>query len=913
MQKIIGCWVLFLSLCSLAQNRVDLFTFDQFDEGFTRSVFQKPFPGPHVESRVEDIPVSSLPPAARRAHAGEGGVLVVSGTMRSDTTQTMRPFTVIPGANWSGADSIGYSVWVPPHMQPHCSTWIQMETGLDWRRWESPRRVELVPGTWNKLRISVQDTIETFNLAQVGKFAIFLKGRSTENTEVSFYIDSVIAYCQSSLYPLPDYSLWHPTDTIANTVHIDAATYGGTVSEDLFSFNHSLLGTDNNAFYQQALRQAGPGIIRMWNFAVDWNPAPGVYDFSEWEAALEYALDAGWSAMITLGRVPHWNAYEYKPGEVIAKGPGAEENITHRLNGPPLDYEAFAESYAALITHLNSVKNYGVRYVEIWNEPDLPFWGGTQAEYNKLVAVTARALRQADSSIKICAGVYSSPQALEQRLEQLLQTVDTKDIDYISHHRYFNASPRMSSAELVSLLPTFEHGPHLTRSILQKVQKQTGKPTGHIGVIMSESSVNPSLEYMPRIETSWYAVFWAAGLHHLIRHNVEVATYFTFNGYLWGTMHRKRRPVYWVFELLNSKASIGGGRWLRSSWASADIRVSAVRKKLNENQEQFSLLLINTNTESKAIQNTIVLRDKKLPDTLLAYTIADTGYAPPRVDTVIAHSDSSFSITVGPMRVCVVHTIAKADPQGYRAMQLFTPEVSAGAQGLALSGQYSFDKNPFIFSSAPETVTIDAELSEFTNAPHYFINQKHQVIEGIDHWDGPQDASASVQAMWDSSYLYLGVRVTDDRAIKNSSNDIADAWKADAIEIYVSTHKIYAGRSTKSAYDYQLIATQLSDGSNPGVVYSYDGPGKGIRNSVVPGAQVALLPNESGYTAEIKIPARAFYDVTAFSAGQNLRIDIGLCDSDSPAGPPRRQSHLLWNSQRNSWDSPDEWGLAQLQ
>jgi xylan 1,4-beta-xylosidase len=40
-------------------------------------------------------------------------------------------------------------------------------------------------------------------------------------------------------------------------------------------------------------------------------------------------------------------------------------------------------------------------YFEVWNEPNLDFWTGTQADYFKLYSYTARAIKQIDSRLRV--------------------------------------------------------------------------------------------------------------------------------------------------------------------------------------------------------------------------------------------------------------------------------------------------------------------------------------------------------------------------------------------------------------------------------------------------------------------------------------------------------------------------------
>jgi hypothetical protein len=84
---------------------------------------------------------------------------------------------------------------------------------------------------------------------------------------------------------------------------------------------------------------------------------------------------------------------------------------------PPRDYEKWARICAGIVRHYNegwaNGFHYGIRYWEIWNEPDNepdinnnPMWKGTKEEYFKLYEVTANYLKKEFSSIQV--GGYAS-------------------------------------------------------------------------------------------------------------------------------------------------------------------------------------------------------------------------------------------------------------------------------------------------------------------------------------------------------------------------------------------------------------------------------------------------------------------------------------------------------------------------
>jgi hypothetical protein len=66
---------------------------------------------------------------------------------------------------------------------------------------------------------------------------------------------------------------------------------------------------------------------------------------------------------------------------------------------PPARYEEWAELIAATVRHVNVERRLGVRYWEVWNEPNLwGFWQGSYVEYLRLYDVTVQALAPTPTS-----------------------------------------------------------------------------------------------------------------------------------------------------------------------------------------------------------------------------------------------------------------------------------------------------------------------------------------------------------------------------------------------------------------------------------------------------------------------------------------------------------------------------------
>ena len=71
---------------------------------------------------------------------------------------------------------------------------------------------------------------------------------------------------------------------------------------------------------------------------------------------------------------------------------------------PPDSYEKWAALVKATLEHL--VERYGrdeviTWPVEVWNEPNIPFWAGTMEEYFQLYDYSAKAVKEVDPRIQL--------------------------------------------------------------------------------------------------------------------------------------------------------------------------------------------------------------------------------------------------------------------------------------------------------------------------------------------------------------------------------------------------------------------------------------------------------------------------------------------------------------------------------
>lgn len=116
-------------------------------------------------------------------------------------------------------------------------------------------------------------------------------------------------------------------------------------------------------------------------------------------------------------------------------------------NYVPSDMKKYGEIVKHVVLHYNkgwaNGFHYGIRYWEIWNEPDFtPFWGGTPEEFHELYKSIALAIKSADGSAKIGGPANSSHNDNRGVEESLMKFIVANNLpmDFYTFHHYANTS-----------------------------------------------------------------------------------------------------------------------------------------------------------------------------------------------------------------------------------------------------------------------------------------------------------------------------------------------------------------------------------------------------------------------------------------------------------------------------------------
>jgi hypothetical protein len=199
-------------------------------------------------------------------------------------------------------------------------------------------------------------------------------------------------------------------------------------------------------------------------------------------------------------------------------------------------------------------------------------------------------------------------------------------------------------------------------------------------------------------------------------------------------------------------------------------------------------------------------------------------------------------------------------------------------------------------STAP---TIDGDWNDLPSKEY----PAEIVVYGAANWKSRNDLAASFKIGWDATYLYLGVKVSDDVYVQNATG--ANLFKGDSLEILLDTDvpsDYYV--TTLSPDDFQLGISPGRPNVN-GTKEAYlwlPANLAGSRSQV----KIASLRNDAeGITRiEVAIPW-ALFGVTPAS-GDHYGFVLSVSDNDNPAS--NVQQSMVSNVKTRVLTDPTTWG-----
>lgn len=201
-----------------------------------------------------------------------------------------------------------------------------------------------------------------------------------------------------------------------------------------------------------------------------------VYNWRIVDSIFDTYIKRGMKPIAEIGFMP--KALSSKPEPYQHRwSPAGNSELFTGWTYPPVDYKKWDELVYQWVKHC--VARYGKKEVrswwwEVWNEPDIPYWHGTQEEYFKLYDFAADGLKRAFPEARIGGPTTTSPRSkkaadyLKNFLQHCAEGTNYATgkkgapLDYISFHakgspKFTNGFVRMDmSVQLLDVYKGFE-------------------------------------------------------------------------------------------------------------------------------------------------------------------------------------------------------------------------------------------------------------------------------------------------------------------------------------------------------------------------------------------------------------------------------------------------------------------------
>jgi len=360
-----------------------------------------------------------------------------------------------------------------------------------------------------------------------------------------------------------------PPDMRDVTVAVDATRVIGRINRNLVGVDWKL-GTGNG------VDELRPNVARADIAFQSAARADGTYDWSFGDSWVAEARSAGAEPMLILDYMPAWLARTL---------PGDPRDPT-RLQ--PRNYARWEKIVEAGVEHFAA---RGVRWFEVWNEPDWPgFWQASPAAFLNLAKHTALALRRVERRIRIQlhfggpACLFPDPVCVSGWLG-MMRSIGIRP-DFVSWHYYGNYPfvgpdgpepslpgaiyPVLGHRNPIGGVAPFPIGIEVVRAVSRAILPGTGWPEPEY--ILDEWNVSAG-GFDRRHDTHEGAAFDAGVLTEMQRSRLDRAAFFiSSDAYIaspeinpsraefagdWGLVSwlGTRKPAWWTFWLWQRMAA----------------------------------------------------------------------------------------------------------------------------------------------------------------------------------------------------------------------------------------------------------------------------------------------------------------------------------------------------------------------
>ena len=220
---------------------------------------------------------------------------------------------------------------------------------------------------------------------------------------------------------------------------------------------------------------------------------------------------------------------------------------------------------------------------------------------------------------------------------------------------------------------------------------------------------------------------------------------------------------------------------------------------------------------------------------------------------------------------------------------------------------------------APADISIDGALDEWNIQEAAVLEEEEQLVRDQGQWEGPEDLSLNVYAMWDEENLYIAATIMDDTPFMYREGFPPDM--ADSLVIFLGTDaSLDPERTEYAAEDFRITMVIDDYYFNTGIDRDMIADDKGFESigadgdeQVLDGYDCAIEEIDGGYTFEAVIPLSNLSNdeipVLVPEAGMVLPFEIGMFDLDFPC-PGVATARIQWAGRSMDVDTdPSLWAL----
>lgn len=192
-------------------------------------------------------------------------------------------------------------------------------------------------------------------------------------------------------------------------------------------------------------------------------------------------------------------------------------------------------------------------------------------------------------------------------------------------------------------------------------------------------------------------------------------------------------------------------------------------------------------------------------------------------------------------------------------------------------------------------IDLDGDLQEWEDVPAVALDSSSHLLTDPASYEGNRDLAGAIQLLWDTTYLFVAGRFSDDRLQAGA------AWTSDRVNLvfdfHNDNHPLSYGGQAPDASNWQdddgwVYAHVVGDGEPPFPVLrlaaTYHGP--------IEGASLVSRVVAGGWTFELRVPWSGLPEARPF-VGAVIGLQIFVSDGDGDGS----LTELMWS---------DRWGWS---